>query len=118
MDVVPRLALQRHLRNFEKAAAARCWDCCYFSAPHRGGPERALPNIWNNGTVFPVFKCDLVSRSPLFLLRVLSAVREGLADLLVRAAGITKLLADREFRRCRRAQMRGGSWCLVGTSSA
>jgi hypothetical protein len=41
MDVVARLALQRHLHNFEKkAAAARCWDCCNLSAPHRGGPER------------------------------------------------------------------------------
>jgi hypothetical protein len=56
MDVVARLALQRHLRKLrKKAAAARCWDCCHFKAPHRGGPERALPNIWNNEKVFSVF---------------------------------------------------------------
>jgi len=50
-----RLALARHLRNGEKAAVARRWDCCHFSAPHRGGPERAAPNILNNEKVFTVF---------------------------------------------------------------
>jgi len=50
-----RLALGRHLRNGEKAAVARCWDCCHFSAPHRGGPERAAPNILNIEKVFTVF---------------------------------------------------------------
>jgi hypothetical protein len=50
-----RLALGRHLRNGEKGAVARCWVCCHFSAPHRGGPERAAPNILNNEKVFTVF---------------------------------------------------------------
>jgi hypothetical protein len=50
-----RLALGRYLRNGEKAAVARCWDGCHFSAPHRGGPERAAPNILNNEKVFTVF---------------------------------------------------------------
>jgi hypothetical protein len=36
-------------------AAARFWDCCHFGEPHRGGPERPLPNVWNNEKVFPVF---------------------------------------------------------------
>src|SRR5262252_1883123 len=36
----------------------------------------------------------LVSRSPLFLLCALQAVREGLADLIVRAAGITRRVSN------------------------
>jgi hypothetical protein len=64
-----------------------------ISAPHREGPERAAPNILNNEKVFTVYSGDLVSRST-FLPRircVLSAV--GMGWLLVRAAGITELLA-------------------------
>jgi hypothetical protein len=30
-------------------------DGCHFSAPHRGGPELAAPNILNNEKVFTVF---------------------------------------------------------------
>jgi hypothetical protein len=47
-----RLTLGRHLRNGEKTAVARCWDCC---APHRKGPERAAPDILNNDKVFTVY---------------------------------------------------------------
>jgi hypothetical protein len=38
-----------------KKLPSRCWDCCHFSAPDRGGPERAVPNILNNEKVFTVF---------------------------------------------------------------
>jgi hypothetical protein len=49
----------------------------------------------NNEKVFTVFQGDLLSRSTFFsshLVR-LAGSGEGLADLLVRAAGITELLA-------------------------
>jgi hypothetical protein len=56
MDVVVRAwHWSRHLRNGEKDAVARWWDGCHFSAPHRGGPERAAPNILNNEKVLTVF---------------------------------------------------------------
>jgi hypothetical protein len=89
-----RLALARHLRNGDKAAVARCWDCCHFSAPQGGGPERAVPNILNKEKVFTVFQGDLVSRSTFFpRIRCVLSALDGLAGLLVRAAGITELLA-------------------------
>jgi len=43
------------LREMDLAVHAWRWDCCHFSAPHRGGPDRAAPNISNNETVFTVF---------------------------------------------------------------
>ena len=54
-----------------------------------------MPNILNNEKVFTVFQGDLVSRSTFFpRIRVrLVGSGDGLADLLVRAAGITELLA-------------------------
>ena len=54
-----------------------------------------MPNILNNEKVFAVFQDDLVSRSTFLprILGVLSAVGDGLADLLERAAGITELPA-------------------------
>jgi hypothetical protein len=55
----------------------------------------AVPNKSNNEKVFTVFQGDLVSRSTFFprLRCVLSAVGMGWPTLLVRAAGITELLA-------------------------
>ena len=56
MDVVVRAWHWRvTFATAKKAAVARRWDCCHFSALHRGGPERAAPNILNNEKVFTVY---------------------------------------------------------------
>jgi hypothetical protein len=56
MDVVVRAWHCRvTFATAKRLPVARCWDCCHFSAAHRGDLERAAPNILNNEKVFTVF---------------------------------------------------------------
>jgi hypothetical protein len=55
MDVVVRAWHWRVILATAKKLPSLALGLLAFSAPHRGGPERAAPNILNNEKMFTVF---------------------------------------------------------------
>jgi hypothetical protein len=108
MDVVVRDTNWRAAFATSKKLHRSCWNCCHWSAAS-WRPVTDLPNIRNKERVFPVLLCDLSQLTFVPPVRLVGSAG-GVADVMVRAAGVTEWLAICEF--CRS----GGFRCAPGVA--